>query len=181
MALDEPEPPAAPAPTAARGRALAATARSGLGALVTRVRRRAAPGLLALATLAALWLLGGRDDGRRTWPRPAILQAIRMVESGGNDRVGDGDGGRAIGPYQIHEIYWRDATAQEPDLGGSYQDCRDRAYAERVLAAYMERHAPAAWQRGEAQTIARVHNGGPLGPQKAATRGYWLRVRSYLP
>jgi hypothetical protein len=87
MALDEPEPPAAPAPTAARGRALAATARSGLAALVTRVRRRAAPGLLALATLAALWLLGGRDDGRRTWPRPAILQAIRMVESGGNDRV----------------------------------------------------------------------------------------------
>ncbi|MFN9308235.1 MAG: hypothetical protein ACK6DT_19530 [Planctomycetota bacterium] len=181
MAPAEPEPPAAPAPTAARGHARAAAARQGLAAVVARVRRRAAPGLFALATLAALWLLGGSDDGRRTWPRPAILQAIRMVESGGNDLIGDGDGGRAIGPYQIHEVYWRDATAHDPGLGGDYQDCRDRAYAERVVAAYMERYAAAAWRRGDAQTIARVHNGGPLGAAKPATLGYWRRVRANLP
>jgi hypothetical protein len=45
----------------------------------------------------------------------------------------------------------------------------------------MSRHAAAAWQRGEAQTIARVHNGGPLGAEKAATLGYWRRVRANLP
>ncbi len=146
-----------------------------------RLDPRRSPPALALAALAAIWLLLGGGGGTQTWERRAILYALRMVESGGRDDVPDGDGGRAIGPYQIHEVYWRDALAHAPGLGGGYQDCRDRAYAERVLAAYMERHAPAAWQRGEAQTIARVHNGGPLGPQKAATRGYWLRVRSYLP
>ncbi len=146
-----------------------------------RLDPRRSPPALAFAALAAIWLLLGGGGGTRTWERREILYALRMVESGGRDDVPDGDGGRAIGPYQIHEVYWRDALAHAPGLGGDYQDCRDRAYAERVLAAYMERHAPAAWQRGEAQTIARVHNGGPLGPQKAATRGYWLRVRSYLP
>ena len=78
-------------------------------------------------------------------------------------------------------MYWRDAVTHDPGLGGAYQDCRNRAYAERVLAAYMEKYAPKAWQEGAAESIARVHNGGPLGPQKAATRGYWLRVRARLP
>lgn len=146
-----------------------------------RLDPRRSPPALAFATLTAIWLLLGGGGSARTWERREILYALRMVESGGRDDVADGDGGRAIGPYQIHEVYWRDAMAHAPGLGGGYQDCRQRAYAERVLAAYMERHAPAAWQRGDAQTIARVHNGGPLGPQKAATRGYWLRVRSYLP
>ncbi len=180
-------PPIAPTSAAAptrsalrnRLRALAAQARS--AALAQRLRRRTRPGLLALATLAALWLLAGRDDSRRSWPRAAILQAIRMVESGGDDAVGDGDGGRAIGPYQIHEVYWLDASAADGSLGGSYQDCRRRDYAERVVAAYMERHAAAAWRSGDAETIARVHNGGPLGAGKAATLGYWRRVRAQLP
>lgn len=176
MATDANAPPAG-----TRGRLFTAAARRRCAGLVERARRRAAPAALALATLALLWLLGGRDNGRRTWPRAAILHAIRMVESGGDDAVGDGDGGRAIGPYQIHEVYWRDASAHDPGLGGGYQDCRGRAYAERVVAAYMERHAAAAWRSGDAQTIARVHNGGPLGAEKSATLGYWRRVRANLP
>lgn len=139
------------------------------------------PPLLALGTLAAMWLLLGGGGASRTWPRDEVLYAIRMVESGGDDAVVDGDGGRAIGPYQIHEVYWRDAHAHDPSLGGDYQACRQRAYAERVVAAYMSKHAPAAWQRGEAQTIARIHNGGPLGAHKPATLGYWRRVRGFLP
>ena len=142
---------------------------------------RRSPPALAFAALAAIWLLLGGGGATRTWDRREILYAIRMVESGGRDDAPDGDAGLAIGPLQIHEVYWRDALAHDPSLGGSYQDCRGRAYAERVFAAYMTRYCPDAWQRGEAQTIARVHNGGPLGPQKAATRGYWLRVRAYLP
>jgi hypothetical protein len=146
-----------------------------------RIDPRRSPPALAFAALAAIWLLLGGGGDTRTWDRRAILYAIRMVESGGRDDVTDGDGGRAIGPYQIHEVYWRDALAHDPSLGGDYQDCRGRAYAERVLAAYMAKYCADAWQRGEAQTIARVHNGGPLGAQKTATRGYWLRVRAYLP
>ncbi|MGE3175779.1 MAG: hypothetical protein AB7O97_24360 [Planctomycetota bacterium] len=118
---------------------------------------------------------------RREWPRAHILDAIRQVESSGRLFPPDGDGGRAIGPYQIHYAYWLDAVASEPSIGGDYQDCRDLVYAERVVAAYMRRWALAAWTRGDAETIARVHNGGPRGARIEATRPYWDRVRRHLP
>lgn len=142
--------------------------------------RRSRAGLLGLALLLGFWFLSS-GNGRQTWPRQQILDAIRHVESGNRGVVPDGDGGLAIGPYQIHEVYWQDAVRFRPELGGSYQDCRHRAYAERVLAAYMEKWVPDAWRRGEAETIARVHNGGPNGPQNPKTDGYWSRVRGQLP
>ncbi len=142
--------------------------------------RRAAAASLAFVLLTLLWLFAG-DGDRRTWPREQILAAIRFVESGDRDDVPDGDDGKAIGPYQIHRVYWQDALRAEPALGGDYQDCRSRAYAERVIAAYMRRWIPAQWDAGDAEIIARVHNGGPLGPDKAATWPYWERVRERLP
>jgi hypothetical protein len=45
----------------------------------------------------------------------------------------------------------------------------------------MRRHAKRAWAIGDGQTIAKVHNGGPKGHQKNATKGYWQRVRKLLP
>ena len=135
--------------------------------------------LAFLVLLLSWWRCSGTD--RPVWPREQILAAIRYVESGDRDPVPDGDGGKAIGPYQIHEVYWRDAVRTAPELGGRYQDCRQRAYAERVIDAYMRHYAAGAWQRGEAETIARVHNGGPQGPDKQATAGYWRRVRGRLP
>ena len=88
--------------------------------------------------------------------------------------------GRAIGPYQIHRVYWFDAHEFEDELGGTYQDCRDRDYAERVIDAYMRRYAKEAWRVGRAEKVARVHNGGPKGHEKKATEHYWQRVLKRL-
>ena len=44
----------------------------------------------------------------------------------------------------------------------------------------MERYAPVAWQKGDAETIARIHNGGPNGAKIQATLGYWKLVRRRL-
>jgi len=118
---------------------------------------------------------------RSSWPTADILDAIRQVESGGREAPPDGDDGHAIGPFQIHRPYWADAVASEPALGGSYQDCRKRAYAERVVAAYMQHYAKAAWTGGRGEIIARIHNGGPDGHRSRATLGYWRRVRALLP
>jgi hypothetical protein len=141
-----------------------------------RVRRIAVGALTAM--LAGLVASSFVDPHRR------ILDAIRMVESGGRDDCADGDGGLAIGPFQIHEVYWRDAVAYDPSLGPaagrSYQDCRRRDYAERIVRAYMRRWAPRAWARVDAETIARTHNGGPEGAAKQATLGYWRRVQRRL-
>lgn len=150
--------------------------------LQPRARKVAATALAALLLLVLWWNRGTSDDAEHpTWPREQILAAIRFVESSDRDDVADGDGGKAIGVYQIHEAYWRDAVRAEPSLGGSYQDCRRRAYAERVVAAYMQKWAPAAWAAGDAETIARVHNGGPEGARKESTLRYWERVRAALP
>jgi hypothetical protein len=113
-----------------------------------------------------------------------ILDAIRQVESGGAEDPPLGDGGKALGPFQIHRIYWQDAIAFDPSLGPEagyrYEDCADRFYAQLVIKAYMLRWVPEDWVRGNAEVIARTHNGGPLGRSKEATDKYWAKVRSEL-
>ena len=110
-------------------------------------------------------------------PRP-LLDAIRSKETGGHPDPANavGDGGRALGPYQIHRVYWQDAVAFDPSIGGEYTDVREVAYAERVILAYWRRYAP-AW---DAQTLARIHNGGPKGHTRNATLQYWCDVRSRM-
>ena len=132
----------------------------------------------ALALLLAWsWLTGDEPQSDRA----AILEAIRHVESGGRDDPPDGDDGRAIGPFQIHRVYWEDAVTQAPELrGAGYQACRDDAYARRVIAAYMQRWAPEAWAAADAEVIARIHNGGPQGAERDGTLGYWRKVRARL-
>ena len=113
-------------------------------------------------------------------PRP-ILDAIRAVETGAEADPANavGDGGKALGPYQIWAAYWQDAVEHDPSLvanGQTYQDVRNQAYAERVILAYWSRYAP-SW---DAQTLARIHNGGPKGHRKQATLGYWAKVRDRM-
>jgi hypothetical protein len=104
-----------------------------------------------------------------------LLAAIRAVESGGLENPADGDGGRAIGPYQIHEGYWLDSR-----LPGRYADCRGEPYARRVVLAYFRRYEPEALSRGDLEALARLHNGGPKWAKKPATRDYWRRVKAHL-
>lgn len=101
----------------------------------------------------------------------ALLQAIRQVETGGQPNGGRdavGDGGRSIGPYQLQRAYHADSG-----VPGTYEQCRDREYAERVVRAYWRRYCP----RGSDEVKARTHNGGRLGPKKAATLKYWKKVQ----
>ena len=114
--------------------------------------------------------------------RQRILEAIQVVETGGLNRptYPDGDGGLSIGPLQISRLYWLDALRFDRSIGGSYQDCRELAYARRVVRAYMRRYVPEAWGRADAEVIARTHNGGPRGAAKRSTLRYWDKVRAAL-
>jgi len=113
-------------------------------------------------------------------PTP-ILDAIEKVETGGQRDPANaiGDGGKALGPLQIHKVYWLDAVDHDPSLvanGETYDSVRDRAYARRVVMAYWSRYAK-SW---DAETLARIHNGGPKGHTKRATLGYWAKVKAKL-
>jgi len=126
--------------------------------------------LLALATAA--------DAGQPVRP---LLDAIRLVESGGDPTPPRGDGGKARGPYQIHRRYWQDAVDHYPALGGTYADVDRREYAECVILCYWHRYAPEALQAGQYDRLARIHNGGPDGDREPETLAYWRRVRKHLP
>lgn len=111
-----------------------------------------------------------------TVPTDRLLDAMYTVESS-RGKVLVGDGGKAIGPYQIWYKYWRDAVEYDPSIGGVYRDCMRKDYAERIVWAYWCRYAP---QGATVQDLARIHNGGPSGHKNAKTLKYWDRIKQAL-
>ena len=109
----------------------------------------------------------------------AFLDALAQVESGGKDDA-VGDNGKAIGRMQIWEIYHTDAVAHAPAIGGEYADCKGKAYAERIVMAYLHRYGKQALKGKDYEKLARIHNGGPRGHTKRATVKYWRKVEKAL-
>ena len=110
-------------------------------------------------------------------PSENLLDAIEQVESSGmGANTPDGDGGKAIGPFQIHKAYWRDAVEFDRTIGGKYEDCRKPEYARKVVRAYLSRYGKGK----SAKELARIHNGGPKGHRKASTLPYWEKVDEIL-
>ncbi len=107
-----------------------------------------------------------------TAPPESFWRALHQVETSGRHGAILGDNGKSLGPLQISRAYWKDAR-----VGGSYEQVTDLAYARRVATAYLKRYAPAAWEAGDVDTLARVHNGGPAGARKPATLPYAEKVR----
>ena len=104
-------------------------------------------------------------------PPASFFRALHIVETSGRTGPIIGDNGRALGPLQIHKAYHADAR-----IGGDYARCADLDYSKRVVSAYLERYAPAAWAAGDVTTLARIHNGGPRGHLKPATKSYGDKV-----
>ena len=104
-------------------------------------------------------------------PPASFFRALHVVETSGRTGAIIGDNGRALGPLQIHKAYHADAR-----IGGDYSRCADLDYSKRVVTAYLQRYAPAAWAAGDVTTLARIHNGGPRGASKPATKSYSDKV-----
>ena len=117
--------------------------------------------LLALASLATV----------NAAPPESFWRALHHVETSGRLGPIKGDNGAALGPLQIHRVYWQDSG-----VPGRYSDCADLAYSRRVVSSYLQRYARSAWDRGDVATLARIHNGGPMGHKKRATLRYAQKV-----
>jgi hypothetical protein len=104
-------------------------------------------------------------------PPSSFFRALHIVETSGRTGAILGDNGKALGPLQIHRAYHADAR-----VGGDYSRCVDLDYSKRVVTAYLQRYAPAAWAAGDVSTLARIHNGGPRGASKPATVAYGNKV-----
>ena len=108
-------------------------------------------------------------------PPDSFWRALHVVETSGRTGPIVGDGGRALGPLQIHRAYHQDSR-----VAGDYSRVSELDYSKRVATAYLKRHAPEAWAKGDVETLARVHNGGPRGASKPATRGYGRKVAALV-
>jgi hypothetical protein len=107
-----------------------------------------------------------------------LLDALAAVETNGNDAAIN-FAEDAHGRYQIRAGYLADGNAA---LGTRYTlaEMHDPDKAARIVCAYLTRYG-SAWERRTGLTatdevLARLHNGGPRGPDKAATRGYAAKV-----
>jgi soluble lytic murein transglycosylase-like protein len=103
-----------------------------------------------------------------------LLDAIAKVESR-DDANAVGDSGRAVGVYQIHRAYWKDGT-RILGVDWRYDQAKDPLKARQVVRAYLRHYG-----RGKSLIdMARIHNGGPRGHRKAATREYARRIEAVL-
>ncbi len=109
-----------------------------------------------------------------------FFNALHQVESSGRTGRIVGDSGRALGPLQIHREYFKDAVEFDPSLGNNYNRVTDLAFAKKVVIAYLKRYAPKAVSTSDYKTLARVHNGGPVGYKNPNTIGYWKKVERNL-
>jgi len=124
-----------------------------------------------MKTLLALIALSGSVHAA---PPEIFWKALHQVETGSKFGAIKGDGGAALGPLQIHRRYHQDSR-----VPGPYQQVANWDYARRVATAYFKRYAAQAWERGDMETLARIHNGGPKGHQKASTLAYSRKVLAY--
>jgi len=136
--------------------------------------------LVFLLVLLASFGLGAGKKKKHVVVSDRLLAAICQVESLCDPDVANGDNGKAKGPYQIHEVYWQDAVEFDPSIGGSYEDVKDKEYAEKIIRAYMQRYAP---NNATDEQIARIHNSGPRALTKKRihlTDEYWAKVKEHL-
>lgn len=134
--------------------------------------------VIALFVVGLLATLAAAVPPPSAYDTDRILDAIRQTETGGEADPANavGDGGKAIGPFQIHKAYWQDAVEHDPSIGGVYSDCKDEAYARRIVLAYLSRYCK-VWTD---ENVARIHNGGPSGGKRQSTVKYWRKVEKNL-
>jgi hypothetical protein len=130
----------------------------------------------ALTFILGLPLLATAGDAETADPNRIgrLLDAIAHVESH-NEADAIGDGGRALGVYQIHRAYWTEGT-RLLGVHWSYKQARDPAKAREVARAYLLHHG----RRRSPLEMARIHNGGPNGHKKQTTLRYARRIARIL-
>lgn len=110
-----------------------------------------------------------------------LLKAICHVESN-CDSGKVGDGGKAIGAFQIWKSYWLDAK-EFGKLKGDYENCKDYSYSVSVVKAYFARYEKGIMAKEsltiqDMESLARLHNAGPAWRKKKhLTENYWKKVK----
>ena len=128
--------------------------------------------VLCLVVFMPAWFAAASAQAAAVAPNDIerLLDAIARIESH-CDPNAVGDGGRALGAYQIHRAYWEDGTTLL-GVDWPHRDAADPKKARRVVKAYLLHY-------GKGRSLldmARIHNGGPHGHKKEATLCYARKI-----
>ena len=107
-------------------------------------------------------------------PSDRLLDAIRQVESSGGVYT-VGDGGKAVGPYQLWKVYVDDVNR----IAGTkytYADRMDEKKSREMVKIYLSHYG----NRLTELEMARIHNGGPKGHKKQSTVKYAEKIKGLL-
>lgn len=119
----------------------------------------------------------------------SLLPVLAQVESNGNV-LAVGDGGRAIGIYQIHQDYWLDGIRflerkHKRKYDWAYQDAIVKTKSDAVVSAYLEHYGKAykrkTGKHPTAEVLCRIHNSGPTGYKKKCSIQYWNKCKRLIP
>lgn len=126
--------------------------------------------------------------GRRTQTAPLdriinfMVPCIAHIESGGENFPLTGDGGRAVGKFQLHTIYVDDVNRILGATNYQYADRWNPKRSEQMTRIYL-----AHWGAGDrlkpVDTIdwciklAQVHQGGPRGHLRSSDRSQEVKQK----
>ena len=104
----------------------------------------------------------------------ALIGAMIRVESAGHNHA-TGDGGQAVGCLQIWPVMIRDVNRI---AGTRYTlaDRTNRAKSIHIARIYLAHYCA----NMTTEQAARCWNGGPAGPRRRSTAGYWRRIQAAL-
>jgi hypothetical protein len=122
-----------------------------------------------------------------------LLDAIEWVESKG-DANAIGDGGDAVGAYQIHKIYVDDVNrilrillrGNKGIRLATYEHRSDKELSRYMTSLYIQFYGAMAVGDIDYNSVkfmeaaARIHNGGPKGHLKKSTEAYWAKVKARM-
>jgi hypothetical protein len=113
----------------------------------------------------------------------SLLPVLAQVESNNNPNA-VGDGGKAIGIYQIHAEYWEDGCNFK-QVDWPYDWAKRPNKSAEIVTAYLMYYGMVYEKRtgkkATAEVLCRIHNGGPSGWKKKATVKYWNKCKRLIP
>lgn len=136
--------------------------------------------ILALVIVLAALALPAFDFAGKEMD--ALLDAIAEVESGNNPNA-VGDRGKAVGAYQLHEIYVKECNriAKTDYAAGDRRDpAKSREITRLVLTYWGKRLEKDLGRPATAGDIAKIHNGFRWWKRPAAgNEEYFARLAAY--
>jgi len=107
-----------------------------------------------------------------------LIAALIRVESKG-DTHAVGGGGKSLGCLQLTKIYIQEVNEiYKTDF--SFNDALNQQKSVEITKMYLGYFGGRIGRKPTLEDLARIHNGGPNGHKKFATKKYWEKVKKEL-